>query len=423
MAINYSVLTTIGLIFLVTLLGAYMRSRMRDRCLKDFVGFHVTVERANGKLVWGVLRLEATGLELLYSDAMQDERHIESSYILYASEYQDIQAIYRYADRLAPREQERRTADIRHSFHPNLLRRLARSARNFLSTATDSLQEVITLLLGQFQRASSRYLVERTDATLSKLGGKYIGEISRQADPLLENYIGQRVVFEITEGDEIHEHVGVFKEYSAQFLEFLDVQYPEARVLPMQLGEETQTDRVRVRAWDSRLQVENLGEDPLLLQALRWEDQEQLLNVVVDGGESVELHPATAMARAELHMRVARELDMIVPRSRCVVRHRAEFYKPTAVRDVIFDVIFDLGTVLTSNSLREAREQRLRAELAQNPHNALAAANLAAILIQKEAYGEAEKWLNLALTAAESLPDRGRRVRMELRELIRRRRA
>ncbi len=420
---NSSILTTIGLIFLVTLLGAYMRSRVRDRCLKDFVRFHVTVERANGKLVWGILRLEATGLELLYGDAMQDERHIESSYILYASEYQDIQAIYRYADRLSPTEEDRRMADIRRSFHPNIFRRLARSMRNFLSAATDSLQEVITLLLGQFQRASSRYLIERTDATLSKLGGKYIGEIGRQADPLLEDYIGHRVVFEITEGDEVHEHVGVFKEYSAQFLEFLDVQYPEAHVLPMRLGVEAQTDRVRVRAWDNRIEVENLGEDPLLLQALRWEDQEQLLNVVVDGGESVELHPTAAWARAELHMRVPRELDMIVPRSRCVVRHRAEFYQPAAVTDVIFDVIFDLGTALANNSLREAREQRLRAELTRNPHNALAAANLAAILIQKEEYGEAEKWLHLALAAEESLPDRGRRLRMELRELIRRQRA
>ena len=66
-----------------------------------------------------------------------------------------------------------------------------------------------------FQKAGSHYLVDNTSTSLSKLGGKYIGGIGQQADPLLENYIGQRVVFEITEGGEVHEHVGVFKDYSA----------------------------------------------------------------------------------------------------------------------------------------------------------------------------------------------------------------
>ncbi len=421
MQVNWSLFITIGLIFLVTLLGAYMRSRFRDRCLKDFVGFHVTIERTNDKLIWGILSLEATGMELSYADAMQDEKHIESSYVLYASEYQGVQAIYRYADKLSAWGRRKRDRDIRRSFHPNFLRRLARSTRNFLSTATDSLQEVITLLLGQFQKAGSRYLADRTDVMLNKLGGKYIGEIGRQADPLLEKYIGHRVVFEITEGDEIHEHVGVFKDYSADFIEFLDVQYPQTQILPMRLDQDTQTERVQVKVQAGMLQVKNLGSEPLLLQALRWDQQEQLLNVVVDGGETVELHPPQEFSRADLRMQIARELDMIVPRSHCVVRHRAEFYKPEDVKDVMFDVIFDLGTALTGSSLRDAREQRLRAELANNPHDALAASNLAGILIQKEAYDEAEKLLNQALAADQSLPDNGRRARMQLRELARRR--
>ena len=353
MQVNWSLFITIGLIFLVTLLGAYLRSRFRDRCLKDFVGFHVTIERTNDKLIWGILSLEATGMELSYADAMQDEKHIESSYVLYASEYQGVQAIYRYADKLSAWGRRKRDRDIRRSFHPNFLRRLARSTRNFLSTATDSLQEVITLLLGQFQKAGGRYLADRTDVMLNKLGGKYIGEIGRQADPLLENYIGQRVVFEITEGDEIHEHVGVFKDYSAQFVEFLDVQYPQMQILPMRLNQDMQTERVQVKAQGGMLQVKNLGNEPLLLQSLHWDQQEQLLNVVVDGGETVELHPTQEFSRADLRMQIARELDMIVPRSHCVVRHRAEFYKPDDFKDVMFDVIFDLGTALTGSSLRD----------------------------------------------------------------------
>lgn len=417
---NWSLLATIGLVFLVTLLGAYLRARVKDRCLKDFAGFHVTIERANGKLIWGTLRLEATGLELIYTDTLQDEKHIESSYILYASEYQDIQTVYRYVDRLSDKEKRRRTISIRRSFHPNPLRRLGRSARNFLGAATDSLQEVIALLLGQFQKAGRRYLVERTDATLSKLGSKYIGEMSRQADPLLERHIGQKVVFEIVEGDEVHEHVGVFKEYSGQFLEFLDIRYPQAQILPVHLEESLETERVRLSYTNGIIKAENLQDDPLLLECLCWDDREQPLNVVVDGGEAVELYLPEKVERPELHLRSARELDMIVPRTRCVVRHRAESAEPESLRDALFDVVFDLGTALGNNVLREARERRLRQDLAEDAHNLSAATALAGILIQKEEYAEAEKLLHMALAAEESLPDRGRRARMELRELKRR---
>jgi RsiW-degrading membrane proteinase PrsW (M82 family) len=420
MEINWSLFITVGLIFLVTLIGAYVRSRIRDRCLNDFVGFHVTVERADGKLIWGIMSLESTGLELSYADALQDERHVESSYVLYGAEYQSIQAIYRYADKLSEWGRRKRDRDIRNAFHPNLLRRLARSTRNFLSTATDSLQEVINVLLGQFQKAGSRFLIEDASSSLSKLGEKYIGEIGHQSDPLLENYIGQRVVFEITEDGEVHEHVGVFKDYSAHFFEFLDVQYPQVQVIPVQVDMDAHTERVHVWTKVGHLSVENLRPEPLLLHSLRWAGQERFLNVVVDGGEKVDLYLDGELNQAELHMQVARALDMIVPRTHCVVRHRAEFYKPDDVGDVVFDMIFDLGTALTGSNVREARERRLRQDLEQNAKNALAAANLAAILIQKQEYDEAQQLLSQALIAEDSLPDGGRRARMQLREIERR---
>ena len=367
MEINWSLFVTIGLIFLVTLVGAYIRSRIKDRCLKDFVGFHVTIEREDGKLIWGIMSLESTGLELSYTDTFQDERHVESSYVLYGSEYQGVQAIYRYADKLSVWGRKKRDRDIRSAFHPNMFRRLARSTRNFFSTATDSLQEVINVLLGQFQKAGGKFLIDDASDSLSKLGEKYIGEIGHQADPLLENYIGQRVVFEITEAGEVHEHVGVFKDYSAQFIEFLNVQYPQRQVVPFQIEKDAQTDRVHVWTKAGQLSVENLKEEPLLLQTLRWAGQERFLNVVVDGGEKVDLHLEGELTQAELHMQVARELDMIVPRSHCVVRHRAEFYKPEDVGDVVFDMIFDLGTAFTGSGIRDARERRLREDLEKKP--------------------------------------------------------
>ena len=106
--IDASLLFTIGLVFLVTLVGSYLRSRRKDLCLASFEDFHVTLERTDDKVIWGKLEIESTGLELLYQDDVQDQAHIESSYILYANEYENIQAIYRYADQLTPEGKHKR---------------------------------------------------------------------------------------------------------------------------------------------------------------------------------------------------------------------------------------------------------------------------------------------------------------------------
>ncbi len=114
---------------------------------------------------------------------------------------------------------------------------------------------------------------------------------------------------------------------------------------------------------------------------------------------------------------------MIVPRSRCVVRHRAESAQPEKLADLIMDIVFDVGKVFSHDSTLSVREAMLREELRRDPMDALAAANLGGLLLQKGSLTEAEKWLQQAIRFDYSLPDSGRRVRMELREIERRLRA
>lgn len=66
----------------------------------------MTIERTDNKIVWGVLEIESTGLELIYRDGVQDDQHMESSYILYGEEYASIQAIYRFVDQLTPENKQ-----------------------------------------------------------------------------------------------------------------------------------------------------------------------------------------------------------------------------------------------------------------------------------------------------------------------------
>lgn len=420
--VDYSLLITLGLIFLITLVGAYARSRRKDRCLKSWEGFHVTLERTTGKLIWGVLKLEPSGMELAYLDSVQDEKHIESSYLLYANEYGDIQAIYRYADRLSERNKKRRARDIERSFHPGPLRRLGRSARNFLSTATDSLNEVFSLLLGRVQKTGGRYLAADGSAAIKTLGGKVLGQVSGAYDPLLEHYIGRRVVIEVVEDDEVHEHVGIFKDYSADFIEVLDIQFPQDEAVTLATDMTFESECVCVALSGSKLRITNNDRRPILIRSLQGaEGEEQLINAVVDNGETIELHLDTPnMEPLRLNMQLVRELDMIVPRTHCVVRHSAENFRAHDLSNPVLEIVFDVGRALVRDKRHESREARLREELRRNPKDAIAAANLGFLLIQKDELLEAEQWLRRALNLEQSLPDGGRRARMELREIERR---
>ena len=421
--IDYSLILTIGAIFFLSLVGAYLRSTSRDRCLKTWEGFHVTLERTTGKLIWGVLHVAPTGLELSYRGSVQDEQHIESSYLLYASEYAEIQAIYRYVEQLSDWGKKRRARDIDKSFHPGMFRRFRRSSQNFLGTATDSLNEVFGVVLGRVQKTGGRYFAADGTSSIKALSGKVLGQVGTIYDPLLERYIGGRVVIEILEGNEVHEHVGIFKNYSQDFIEVLDVRYPQRQMVAVTTGGKFEGQGLVVVREPECVRLTNLNEWPVLVHSLTCSDQEQLINAVVDGGECIDLSVSSTGDDAKLNLRVAHELDILVPRSRCVVRHRAEHYQPEQLTDMIVDIVFDVGKHFSGNNGdgRDNHEARLRQQLREDPMNGIAAANLGYLLIQKDDLGEADKWLRRALEVQYSLPDGGRRARMQLREIERRR--
>jgi hypothetical protein len=52
-----------------------------------------------------------------------------------------------------------------------------------------------------------------------------MGSVGTSYEPLLEKYIGHKVVLELIKGDKIFEYSGVLKEYTAEFIEIMDVNY------------------------------------------------------------------------------------------------------------------------------------------------------------------------------------------------------
>ncbi len=414
-AIDWSFILTLFVILVATLIGSYLRSSRKDRCLQDFDGFHVTVERKNNRVIWGFMHLFPTGFDLTYRADVQDERHIETSYIFYRDEFNDIQAIYRHARDLDAEAQKRRARDLQRAFHPSIVRRLRRAFRNFMSTATDSLNEVLGMVIGRVRKPAAKVITDTSETYIKNVGKDIIGYVGTSYDPLLEHYVGTRVVLELVEDDEVHEHVGVLKEYSADFLEVLDVYFPLPKSI--RLASNNNRNELEEKAeltLDSRqVRVHNKGENPLYVESLKVGRESMDINAIVGGNEDIVLHLADDSDDVVVNLRVASRLDMIVPRGHALIRHRAERYDPES--------IFDVGLALVKREGDQKEILRLRKVLEYSPWDVLGAAKLGELLLRNGELAEAERWLRQAQQNCHHLPDRGARVAQNLRELERHR--
>ncbi len=401
------------LVTLVVLLGGalirgFLKGREKDRCLQDFDGYQVTLEKLDGRLIWGELALYPTGMELIYRSDVQDEHHIETSYILYQEEYPQIQAIYRYSDQVHGKLWERRQRELEAVFHSGLWRHLRRRSRTFINLISDSLNQAIAILIGRIQGAGLKGVAAGSQEYLSQVGQNIIGYAGTKYDPLLEHYVGTKVVVEVTEGDVVHEHIGILKDYTADFLEILDVHYPNQATVQVHPEEECCADQnLRVVHRDGSLWVSNTGDASMFLQRLRVGDEIKPLNAVLDKDDELELHLPDGVAATdiELGVKIVRHLDWILPRTHALIRHKAERYDP--------DQVFDIGYVLGLDRYTDAEERYLEV-LKETPEEASSALELGQLLFQRGAWEDAERWFHHALEHRHHLVDGGKLAERQL---------
>lgn len=315
---------TIGVILVSSMVGFYINSRVRDRCLHDFHGFQVTAVDKTGRVIWGTLHVHTSGLEILYPSAHQaKDSSIQNSYIVYKGEYGNLRAIYRIHDDQSEKNQRRRKRDIKHTYRPSVFRRARRSARNLFSTFRDAIVQAANAVLGYRASLAPQNALLGKYKELTASGGQLLGGLLGNAyEPILERYIGLYVVAEILTGDTTEKEDGVLKEYSAEYLELLNVrvEVPLRVYLKDRYTDEALT---RVEQREGTLHVINHLKRPLLVAGIKCGDQTRALDICMDNEEQVEvaLTEVERSAPIKAQLRVRCLADMIVPRSRCVVRH------------------------------------------------------------------------------------------------------
>src|SRR5204863_4987209 len=78
---------TLLFIFLTAIVTAVFTKWARDKCLKYFHRYHVTLERVRGQTIWGGLKVFSSGIEVVYDHPFIDARgRKKTSFMIYGPE-------------------------------------------------------------------------------------------------------------------------------------------------------------------------------------------------------------------------------------------------------------------------------------------------------------------------------------------------
>jgi len=202
---------TIVFMCLCAVVAAFMKGRIKDRCLKSFAGDLITLDLVTRRKVWGRLIVENTGLELVYPSLHNDkDGHQETSFILYKYEYPNIQALVRFHDELDEKCKKDREKELQRTYHPAFTRRMMRKLANIFKTVRDSIMELVNLLITQAKsRTPAGAVLTSQDKYVSQMKTNMMGFVGTAFEPLLERHIGQKVVLELIEEEKVYTYPGV----------------------------------------------------------------------------------------------------------------------------------------------------------------------------------------------------------------------
>jgi hypothetical protein len=332
-----ALLVTILIILLSSLIGFYVKMRSRDRCLRDFHDFRVTVETKNDKLAWGDLRVYSSGIELRYAEAYQDIKgNTERSYILYAGELANLQALYRFHGHQTSEQHTLRERDIRRTYQPTIFRRAGRGIRNIFSTFKDAIVQALNAILGARAVQNPQAIVLSQHKELTASGTQLLSStVGTAYEPILEHYIGKYVVLEILRGSTLAKETGILKEYSAQYVEILNVKLEVPLHVYLQDRASSVPGVVHIERAPGVIHVSHDLDHTLVVESIRRGDNSRPINVAVDPAQTVEIHltdeeaDAAVSSSLDLEWSVRCLADLIVPRALAVVRHAGKREVPS----------------------------------------------------------------------------------------------
>jgi len=218
---------TVLSLMLAGFFATVIRRRAIDKCIKDFKNDLVTVVMPNNEEYTGYMDPEFTGIEIKLLNPTKDKKTL----LIYKKEIDLIPAIYRYHEMLSDEADLDRKKELKKTYHPHLFRRLIRKMGNFFKTFRDSFVELLNMVIGQVQSSLPEgNAMASQSKQIDKVKNEALSVTNTAYEPLLEKYIGLRVVVEYYKTKDEEELVGILKEYSTKFVEIVDAIYNGQKV-------------------------------------------------------------------------------------------------------------------------------------------------------------------------------------------------
>lgn len=333
-----TLLTILGLLVFATII-ALVRVHRRDRCLKGFDDFHVTLAEQGGDLTWGRADIYSTGLEIQYrAPVTAREGHLERSFIFYKDQYGAMEALYRCPKGLPDEARTRREALIERTTNPGPIGRFGRLLRTWVSMIRDALVQAVGLFIGLAKtHAPGSAVLSSQEKSVTALSSEVIGHVGNAYDPLLEQHLFTQVVVEVTSNQMTRSYCGWLQNYTADFLLVLDAFANTSDTAPQPVRPYAPgTDalpQVTVTIDDGRLHVANESTRVYYVSrvtaAAAADDPAESahpIDAVLPPGfkADMQLPPRLETEPVHVWLGTTDRVDMVVPRRHALVRHAAE---------------------------------------------------------------------------------------------------
>jgi len=352
-------------IFVTAIVTAVVTKWARDKSLKLFHGYHVTVERVRGQTTWGKLNVLSSGIEICYDQPYVDAKgQRKTSYMLYGQEIeQNVLSILRYHDELEDEAQALRKKQVHRSFNPGPMKRLWRGIRNFVNTLRDAFTAAIGTAVGQFQKMNPAAALATQGQNVTQIGSALLGRFANAYEPLLEQYIGQPVILDVA--DPINpnhctqQYAGYLADYTQAFIAIFNVQHttaedvfitlpdvdrgdplpplpapPPAGAPPIALPLPLKVEHcIAIRIDGGRFRLQNTGHEPIVVRKLEREGFEPyIFGMTIPPNGTLEL-PARDARGGKLFIEIIRCLDVVAPRRYATIRHAGELVERRGLID------------------------------------------------------------------------------------------
>jgi hypothetical protein len=206
----------VGFLIVIAIFTAVINKRRKDRVLKMFDGYNISLQRSDGRVVWGLLDVFSQGLEILFVRRNSWGKKLKKSYLLHDHESGDILAIARWDGNITGRKIKKRFQQIKSRMKPKKWWLVWRCFCNWLNTFRDVFAKLFSLAVGQItkQRPAATIIGQESNEQIKKYK-------PQKYDPLLECKLGKLVVVELkvpSNGMQIVEFSGYLGEYSENYI-------------------------------------------------------------------------------------------------------------------------------------------------------------------------------------------------------------